>query len=216
MYPKLIAAALLSFALLSPASPPKTYGDEAGSAVVNGSSHAGTEVACDIPNDLHQKNTGGSDGAGLCVFASMRHSGLWQNNELFAGIFQWMKKHPGGGYPSKVDAMLKRYAGETGKPIPDYVQSESGDLEILKLACKTGRMPGVTYGYSPTGRYGGKSIAHMVSLVHADNNWFVILDNNYPGSFEWMTPEQFKKVYMHGGGGWAVILLTPPPPPAPR
>lgn len=59
---------------------------------------------------------------------------------------------------------------------------EGSDLERLKLACRTGRMPGVTYAFSPTGRYGGARIAHMVNLVHADDQWFAVLDNNYPGA----------------------------------
>jgi hypothetical protein len=92
---------------------------------------------------------------------------------------------------------------------------ESGVRVILKLACKTGRMPGVTYSFSPTGRYGGRRIAHMVSLVSADDRHFVILDNNYPGTYEWMTPEEFTRSYTGGGQGWAVILLAPPPSPVP-
>lgn len=177
-----------------------------------------TEIHCDLPGELHQKNTGGSDGAGLCVFASMRHSGRYQNDPLFAACFEWMKKHPGGGYPEKVDRVLQQASKELGLPVPDYIQVEGGDLEVLKLACRTGRMPGVTYCKSPTGRYGGSTIAHMVSLPHADDQWFCVLDNNYPGedAYEWMTPQEFSRTYTGGGGGWSVILLTAPPPPAPH
>lgn len=176
----------------------------------------GLRVACDLPAGLHQKNTGGSDGAGLCVYASARHSGLWQNNAAFAELFQWMRRHPGGSYPTKFRKTLEQFCSEKGYPVPDYVQVESNDLEVLKLASKTGRMPGVTYAFSPTGRYGGRRIAHMVSLVHADSSNFVILDNNYIGAeaLEWMTPEEFLRSYSGGRTGWAVILLSPPPPPA--
>jgi hypothetical protein len=75
----------------------------------------------------------------------------------------------------------------------------------------------VTYSSSPTGRYGGSRIAHMVSLVHADDRWFAVLDNNYPGAnlIEWMTPQEFQRTWTGMGGGWAVILLAPPPPPPP-
>ncbi len=78
-------------------------------------------------------------------------------------------------------------------------------------------MPGVTYSFSPTKRYGGARIAHMVSLVHADDQWFCVLDNNYPGldKYEWMSPAEFLKTYTGGGGGWAVILLDRGPPPLP-
>jgi hypothetical protein len=177
----------------------------------------GTEIHCDLPGELHQKNTGGSDGAGLCVYASARHTGRWQNDRLFDEIFEWMKRHPGGSYPAKFDKTIKQCAQEKGLPVPDYLQVEGSDLEILKLACKTGRMPGVTYSFSPTKRYGGQRISHMVSLVHADDKWFCVCDNNYPGAnqFEWMTPQEFARTYTGGRSGWAIILISPPSPPPP-
>lgn len=175
-----------------------------------------TEIICDLPAQEHLKNKGGSDGAGLCVFTSIDHAARWQAVEQLIGFRDWMTKHKGGGWPEKVDDMVGRICKERGVPVPDYIQVEGRDLGILKLACKTGRMPSVTYERSPTGRYGGKKIAHMVSLPHADDRWFCILDNNYPGTdkYEWMTPEEFGKVCY--GSGWSVILLDPPPPPPPR
>jgi hypothetical protein len=129
----------------------------------------------------------------------------------------WMRRHPGGGYPKKVDQMIAQVCQERGVPKPDYVQAEGGDLEVLKAACKGGRLPGVTYSFSPTGRYGGARISHMVSLPHADDRWFVVLDNNYPGTrdhedtYEWLSPQEFQKTYAGGGGGWCVVLLSPCP-----
>lgn len=195
-----------------------------GKAVVGGSVHPdGTAVACDLPDRFHQKNTGGSDGAGLCVYASARHTGRWQNDAAFEGLFDWMRSKPGGSYPEKFDKTLKQFCQEKGLPVPRYIQVEGGDLEILKLACKTGRMPGVTYCVSPTGRYGGQRIAHMTSLAGAGEGkgpdgkgWYVILDNNYPQSYEWMSESEFRKAYTGMGGGWAIVLLLPSPPPPPR
>ena len=208
---------------LAPRRPRKPWGKESdapvGAKVLGRVHDDGTEIRCDLDPAAHQKNTGGSDGAGLCVFASMRHSGLWQGNEVFADLFNFMKKHPGGSYPQKTDQMIAKYCQETGKPKPRYLQVEGGDLEVLKRACASGRMPGVTYSVSPTGRYGGSRISHMVSLVHADDRHFVVLDNNYPGRegkediYEWLTPQEFARSY---APGWAVILLDPPgPPPRP-
>jgi hypothetical protein len=77
-------------------------------------------------------------------------------------------------------------------------------------------MPAVTYHRSPTGRYGGRRISHMVSLVAAGEKWFAVLDNNYPRSIEWIEPEQFRDCYTGGGSGWAIIPLKPGPPPVPR
>src|SRR4051812_43190599 len=124
----------------------------------------GTEIACDLPKDLQVKNRGGSDGAGLCVFASLKHSSQWQNIDATRSIFEWMFNHPGGGWPEKVDQVIAQICKEKGSPRPDYIQVQGKDLAILKLASKTGRMPAVTYSVSPTGRYGGRTIAHMVSL----------------------------------------------------
>jgi hypothetical protein len=59
----------------------------------------------------------------------------------------------------------------------------------------------------------------MVNCVDARagpaRRW-AILDNNYPGTIEWMTEDQFRATYTGLGGGWTVILLKPGPPPVPR
>jgi hypothetical protein len=176
----------------------------------------GTEVQLDLPPSLHLKNRGGSDGAGLCVFASLTHSGRWAEDPVFKGLFDYMTTQPGGGYPEKVDRVVSTYAAKNNLPKPNYLQVEGKDLEVLKTATKNGLMPGVTYSFSPTGRYGGQRIAHMVSLVHLDDKWAGLLDNNFPGTIEWMTPLEFQKTYTGGGGGWAVILLKDGPPPVPH
>ena len=178
-----------------------------------------TEVQCDLPDGQQMRNVGGSDGAGLCVFTSIMHAARWQHVGQLEDFQAWMRKHPGGGWPEKVTQMISLRCKEAGVSPPPYLQVESDDLEILKLATKCGRMPSVTYNYSPTpGRYGGR-IAHMVSLPHADDKYFAVLDNNYIGSanLQWMDPSTFKNVYTGGGRGkgWAVILLDPGPPPPP-
>lgn len=179
----------------------------------------GTPIQCDLPGDLHLKNIGGRDGAGLCVFTSLAHAARWQAVRLLEDFRDWMRQYPGGGYPSKVEKMITKKAQESGQPEPEYVQIEGTDLEMLRMACRTGRMPCVTYSFSPTKRYGGARIAHMVNLVHADDKGnFGVLDNNYPGAdkIEWMSEAEFKKTYTGGRQGWSVILLSPPPPPVPR
>jgi hypothetical protein len=176
-----------------------------------------TQVALDLPRALHLRNSAGTDGAGLCVFTSISHSARWQNLPLLQNFRDYMKRYPGGGWPERVDQMITRIARELNQPKPEYVQVTGTNLDVLRLAVKTGRMPGVTYSFSPTGRYGGRRIAHMVSLVHAgEGGWWAILDNNYPGTLEWMTEEQFRRTYTGGQSGWAVILLNPGPPPPPK
>lgn len=175
----------------------------------------GTEPQCDLPDAEQLHNKGGRDGAGLCVFTSIDHSARWQNVPQLVGFRDWMTKYPGGGYPEKVAKMIAQISKERGLPEPEYVQVERADWEVLRLAMKCGRLPGVTYSRSPTGRYGGQRIAHMTSMVHCDAKWVAILDNNYPGSdkYEWMTPDEARKA---GCLEWVVILLGPPPPPVPH
>ncbi len=168
------------------------------------------EIQIDLPGAEHMKNTGGRDGAGLCVFTSVEHAGRWQNVESIRGFQTKMTKELGGGYPSKLEKMMGKYC--TGA---QFLQYEGNDPSLVKLALSTGRMPAVTYGYSP--RYGSGKIAHMVNIAHLSDRWAAILDNNFPGEnrYEWMAPEEFRKRWISGGGGWAVFLLAPPPPPVP-
>lgn len=189
-------------------------------ATVGGNQHPdGTQLDCDLPGSLHQRNIA-SRGLGCCVFRSIDHAARFQNVPCLVNMPEWMvsKGIEGGGYPSKVSQLIPRMAADKGCPTPPYVQIEGTDLEPLKLASRTGRMISTTYSRSPTGRYGGGRIAHMVNMVHCDDRHCVILDNNYVGdrAYEWCSPEEFKRVCNGGGSIWSVILLAPPPPPPPR
>jgi len=178
----------------------------------------GVELQIDLPGELHRKNTS-SRGLGNCVFTSIHHAALWQNVPALQEFPKWLidKGIPGGGYPEKVADLIPKIARDRGLPVPEYIQVEGGDLEVLKLAAKTGRLPCVTYSFSPTGRYGGQRIAHMVNspACGAGGRYWAILDNNYPGSqqYEFLTEAEFSRTY---APGWAVILLNPGPPPPPR
>lgn len=172
-----------------------------------------TEVTCDLPVAERTKNTGGRDGAGLCVFTSIQHAAVWQNERRLTNFQARMRQEAGGGYPRKVDQMIAKYGA--GAP---YLQYEGKDPAILRMALASGRMPSVTYnGHDP--HYGaGQSIAHMVNLVHLDQRWAVVLDNNFIGEHDlvWLTPEEFFRRWNGNGSGWCVILLAPPPPPIPH
>jgi hypothetical protein len=125
-----------------------------------------------------------------------------------------MTRKPGGGYPEKFDKMLAEYCKENGVAVPRYIQVNTTDLPILQKALATGRMACITYGWSPSGRYGGSTIAHMVNLTHADDRWWGVLDNNYETQIEWLTKDEFLKAHTAKGRdrGWAIIFLDPPPP----
>lgn len=182
-----------------------------GDSVIGGRiSPDGTEpIACDLPDGEHLKNAGGSDGSGLCVFTSVEHAARWQNDASALGFQGKMKREPGGGYPEKLDRMMKKHC-----PLTPFLQYTGNNPALLRAAIRSGRMPAVTYGFSP--RYQSR-IAHMVNLVHFSEKWACVLDNNFPGSqkYEWMSPGEFQRRWIMGGGGWAVFLLSPPPPPIP-
>src|SRR5437879_835027 len=91
------------------------------------------EIIVDLPGSEHLKNVAGKDGSGLCVFTSLEHSGRWQNVEALRSFQQKMRKEAGGGWPQKVDAMLKKYAAGVS-----YIQYTGSDPSLLKLALRTG------------------------------------------------------------------------------
>jgi hypothetical protein len=171
----------------------------------------GKAAICDIPATQHIRNVVGSDGAGLCVFTSAELMARWQNQPSLFGLQAWMRKRPGGGYPTKLDQVLAKYTTEKNVPLPQYIQHTGGDDAVLDLALRTGRMPCVTYA----GRddFYRSKIAHMVNLVHLDQTTAAIVDNNRPGQWVWMTRAEFLSRWRDMQGGWAVILLDPPPPP---
>lgn len=220
---KPLALAALLFSLVgcaqecaSPLSPAPSYG-QYGARVGGTTAPDGTEIQIDLPGSQHLSNKTGLDGAGLCVFTAIDMGARWADVKQLIGFRDWMTRYAGGGYPEKVTKKITEICKARGVPEPDYVQIESKDLELLKHATKNGRLVCVTYSRSPTKRYGGASIAHMVNLPHADDKHFAVLDNNYPGpsKYEWMTPDEFVR-YCNPRGYWAVILIPPPPPPPPR
>lgn len=187
----------------------------------------GQEIDIDLPMSQQLHNKGGSDGprgpgsgSGLCVFTSVNNAANWQGVQILRDLRDWMTHYPGGGTPDKLDKMIKRKCAEAGVPVPPYIQVEGLDLAILKEACKGGRMPSVTYSYSPTGRYDGKRIQHMVNIANA-GNYYAVLDNNFvctpekPNNYEWLSEAEFVRSHK-AGGAWSVILLEPGPAPLPR
>lgn len=187
-------------------------------------------TAIDLPLSEARSNTAGSDGAGLCVYASGRHAAVWQNVTSAYGIQKWMEKRPGGSYPEKLDATLATYFAEKGAPVPAYFQHTGGDEQVLDLLVKTRRMPCITYaGHDDF--YGTQTIAHMVNVVALDGSVGAILDNNRPSGVLWMTRKELLdrwrgvdsagrsltvrmgSRYVPVGGGWVWGWLAPPPPP---
>src|SRR5207248_11482706 len=167
------------------------------------------EIALDLPASQHLRNKVGTDGLGLCVWTSITMSGDWCNEDALRTLQQQMTREKGGGWPERVDEVLPRLA-----PGVRYVQYSGRDPGIIQAAIRSGRMPCVTYGYSPRyvgPRNPGGRIAHMVDCVHYSAAWVAVLDNNFPGDdqYEWMKPDEFQRRWMLGNpnGGWVVLPL---------
>ena len=179
----------------------------------NGPTYQGISVQIDLPDADLQPNSGGTDGAGLCVFASLQMAARWGGIDELADLFSWMKSQRGGGWPEKVDRVLTARAPRL-KEAGGWINYEGSDPTILDAALRTNRPVCVTYGYGEL--YANKTIGHMVLLVHLDANLAAIRDNNDVNHTTWMSRAEFLKRWKHPSGkGWCVILITPPPPPVP-
>jgi hypothetical protein len=182
---------------------------------LGGPEHDGRHIRVDLPMSEHLRNKAGTDHSGLCVFASLDMDARYQNIKPLIGILDYMTQYPGGGWPKKVDAAIAVKANGIR-----YQQSTTADEKLFAMFLKTGRPVCMTYGYSP--RYKDRKnpsgrIDHMVLCVHLDEKWGVILDNNFPGDYEWCSRQElFRRWELGDLGGWLIGLLDPPPPPRPK
>ncbi len=183
-------------------------------------SPTGLEIDIDLPGSLHRANVS-SRGEGCCTHTSVHHVAVWQNIPALQEFPKWVQSKglPGGTYPKMMADRINLICKDRGQPVPAYLNLEGKtDLyPLLKEALKSGRMVCVTYCVSPTGRYSGQRISHMVNLVHFDDKYACILDNNYIGEdkYEWISVADFTRTFVGNGGGWAIVFLAPAPPNLP-
>lgn len=185
--------------------------------VQNGDTHQGHEVQADIPQDMRQENTVGTDNQGLCVWASTQMAANFQNVEELGGLFDAMKKQRGGGWPERVDSVMKQMAPHI--KYDQFVASSWDQVDegvrYIQEWTSTGRPVMITYGYGEL--YNNATIAHMVICVYCDDEWMAILDNNDIAHVWWMTTQEGKRRFgWPNGQAWAWRLHTPPPPPVPH
>ena len=181
-----------------------------GKGVPGGPIHDGAEVTADLPEPLRIRNTVGTDGAGLCVWASTNMMANYLNVRELFGIFAELQHEPGGGWPERVDQKMKLRA-----PDVKYRQYVGSDLGFIREGIDSGRPVCATYGYGEL--YGMRTIAHMILVVGMDDEQTAVLDNNDPDHIWWMpTPEFSRRFSWPDGQGWAWYTLAPPPPPVPH
>lgn len=177
---------------------------------------AGQEVQLDLPLACRRKNTVGTDGSGLCVFASGGMAAWWCSEVALQDVQKYMERYPGGGYPEKVDRVFAKKA-----PNVKYVQHTAGDMEFVYAVVRSGRFICNTYAGRDM-RYGwGVDIAHMVCTAHYDPpgaavRWLAVLDCNFPDRLIWLTEAEYAKRWKAMGGGWAYALLAAGAAPVPR
>lgn len=173
----------------------------------------GERIVADIDFDSHMKNKGGTDGAGLCVPTSVNMAAFRQAVSECYDLQAYCTKFPGGSYPQKFDDTIRR---KTNGKFKEYLNVTGREQcrELCRVALASGRAVGTTYGYSPRPEYRGEAIAHMVTLVHLKGGRAAILDNNFPGTYEWMSEEEFWRRQEMMGGPWVLALTggsLPPP-----
>jgi hypothetical protein len=174
--------------------------DRRGEVVTDGPAYERTKANTPIPAEMHQRNTGGSDGAGLCVIASAVIDGRYVGQkDAVERLWEAAKKRPGGYHPIKFDELARDVA-----PDLKYAHHLGGDYEVLKRWSETGHPVCVTW--STSSLYGGQQVAHMVTGSHFGDNSAAIIDNNDPGKWYWVPKAEFERRWRGMGGPWAMAL----------
>lgn len=149
-----------------------------------------------VPPALRQSNWLGSEGSGSCVHATTITLLRWQGRYRMADY--WRKTYGNGEWPgdlaAKFDREGVRYA---------YTSNEN-DVKFLEWAVSTRRGCGVTC-------MGG---AHMIALVHLDDKWAGLLDDNDTSKFIWVPRETFLAEWRNSNS-WAFAVIYSPPAPLP-
>lgn len=137
-----------------------------------------------------------SNGSGSCVHATVITLLRWQGRYQMAA--HWRKTYGSGetadDLAAKFDREGIRYAFTYGED----------DVEFLEWACSTRRGCGVTV-------QGG---VHMIALVHLDDKWAAILDDNAPDHYNWVPRERFLSEWK-ASNSWAVTVVYSPAAPLP-
>ncbi len=148
-----------------------------------------------LPVSLRQTNWLGSKDEGSCVHATMISLLRWQGRSATADY--WRRNYGNGEWPEDLAAKFDQEGVR-------YAYTTDGDVKFLEWACSTRRGCGVTV-------MGGK---HMVALVHFDEKWAGILDNNDTDKITWVPRDTFVAEWQNSNG-WAVTPVYNPAPPLP-
>jgi len=146
-----------------------------------------------LPLSLRQSNWI-EHGYGSCVWASLISLLRWQDRDDLAATID--KNYGGGEYLPGIGKKLNAIN-------VDYAVAR-GDQGFLEWACNTRRGAAVSI------RYGG----HMVALVHINDSYVCLLDNNNTAMYVWIPRDEFMENWRQSGG-WAFTPVYSPVPPLP-
>lgn len=185
--------------------------DRRGEIALTAPTYQGVTATAPIPPEMHVRNEGGSDGAGLCVISSILANGQYQHVPDLEGakdslLWRTAKSRPGGYSPSKLEQLVS----ET-MPNEKWAEYVGRDPSVLDTLSRKGYPIGATMNTGAL--YGYRPIHHMVSLIEYRNNGLAcVVDNNDPGKYHWMPASEFARRWIDGGTGWAWIWTRLPAP----
>jgi len=137
-----------------------------------------------------------SNGSGSCVHATMITLLRWQGRYKMAD--HWRTTYGSGetadDLAAKMDREGIRYA---------YTHGEE-DTTFLEWACSTRRGCGVTC-------MGG---SHCIALLHLDDKWACLLDDNDVSKYKWVPRERFLSEW-RASNSWAFAVIYAPAAPLP-
>lgn len=149
-----------------------------------------------IPRNSRQGNWIGNQRQGSCVHATMISLFRWQNRLNMAN--KWRRMYGNGEASADLAAKFEAHNIR-------YAYTTKGNVEFLEWACNTRRGCGITV-------MGGR---HMVALVHLDDEWACLLDNNNISKYRWI-PRGRLIAEWKASNGWAVVPIYTPAAPLPQ
>jgi hypothetical protein len=155
---------------------------------------AAEQPPCNLPGSLHQRNWLGKERQGSCVHASLTNHLRWLNQ--FELGEQWRSTYGDGEYASR----LMRRLDDVGI---EYIWTDKADPRFLDHV--SNMRTGCILWWKPS------HCCTFEGWVKGDDGqvYACILDNNYPGKFEYTQREQFIRLWA-GYGGFALAVNSPP------
>jgi hypothetical protein len=150
--------------------------------------------ALNLPVDARNKNWI-RNGSGSCYNAAMCDVLIWQGYDAAAA--DWRRRFGGASSMRDIVSRLNHYGF-------DYAYTSSGSAEFLEWCSRTRR--GAAIEFYPN---------HAITLVHFDERWAAVRDNNNTKDTTWIPREKFLHLWRNYYGGRAITAVHTPAAPRP-